>query len=177
MSATPETTVGVAGAPEVAAALREIGYTVITGKTFREAAIAIAAQLSKAPIPVVVETLTEAGFTPWVSKTHTRSSGVILLPTNDAVDLTGELARIPQLTLPATVNDLLVKMDAAPALADAGEVRIEGPAAPAVATVAAPVAAAPVVPVAPPVDSFAAMMAEASGDVAPAAPVDRKSVV
>ena len=162
MSATPESIVGVAGAPHVAAALREIGYTVITGTTFRESAIAIAAQLKQSPIHVVVETMAEPGFTPWVVSTHAKSSGVILLPTSDAVDLSGQLAGIPQLALPATVNDLLVKMDAAPALADAGDVRIGDQSIVTPASPSAPaIVAAPVAPVQE--DSFAALMAQTGG--------------
>lgn len=163
MSATPAPVVGVAGVPEVAAALREIGYTVVTGKTFREAAIAIAAQLKISPIHVVVEAMNEAGLKPWVVSTHGKSSGVILLATSDEVDLSGPLASIPQLPLPATVNDLLVMMDATPALAAAGDVRIEAHGVPAQAVPSPAVQESP-----PPVqgDSFTALMAGASGSVA-----------
>lgn len=166
MSATPESTIGVAGAPEVAAALREIGYTVITGTTFRESAIAIAAQLKQFPVHVVVEVMNEPGFTPWVISTHAKSNGVVLLPTSDAVDLSGQLAGIPTLELPATVNALLSEIGAAPALADAGEVRIEATVVPAAVT---PVETAPVLPPAPPAqeDAFAALMAQAGSGAGP----------
>lgn len=160
MSATPPSVIGVAGVPEVAAALREIGHTVITGNTFREAAIAIAAHQKHSPIPVVVEAVNEPGFTPWVLNQHSKYLDVILLPTSADADLGGALAGVPQLPLPATVNDLLVALGASPALADAGEVRISGPAAAhAPAQDVAP-ALAPV-PTAGPVDDFAALMAQA----------------
>lgn len=176
MSATPTHVVGVAGAPAVAAALREIGFTVVTGKTFRDAAIAIAAQLKQSSIYVVVETMSEPGFTPWVLATHSKSAGVILLPTNADVDLTGQLAGVPQLSLPSTVNELLVLMGSAPALAAAGATVIEGagsapaltPApAPAPAPIAVPAPALVPAPAPAPVviDPFAAMLAEAGAPV------------
>jgi MinD-like ATPase involved in chromosome partitioning or flagellar assembly len=124
MSATPVPTVGVAGAPHVAAALRQIGFTVVTGATFRDAAIAIAQQLKQSKVHVVVESMTEPGFTPWVKATNTKSLGVILLPTDPSVDLT-QLASIPTLALPATVNELLVQIGASPSLDDAGNTVID----------------------------------------------------
>lgn len=148
MSATPAPTIGVAGAPAVAAALREIGFTVVTGKTFRDAAIAIATQLRTEKVHVVVETMTEAGFTPWVQATSNKSLGVILLPTDASVNLSGPLANIPALTLPATVNDLLVALGETPTMGAAGDVRIGGDVVVAPAAEPAPVVVPPL-PAAP----------------------------
>lgn len=127
MSSTNAPVIGVAGVPDVARALREIGYTVITGPTFRDAAVAIAKQLSQSRIPVVVETLVEPGFAPWVTATNAKSGGLVLLPTNPEVDLTGQLASIRQIPLPATVGTLITALGHQAVLHDAAERVIPAP--------------------------------------------------
>ncbi|SDH34705.1 hypothetical protein [Microbacterium sp. 77mftsu3.1] len=168
MSATPSPTVGVVGAPDVAAALREIGYTVITGDTFRATAIAIANALKQSKFHVVVETMTEPGLSPWVAVQHTKSLGVILLPTDPSV-IGPQIQSVPQLALPAKVNDLLVMMGDAPAMADAGERVI----AAGISTAQAPVAPAPQPAPVVSADPFESLIAQASGSgvPAPASPV------
>jgi len=157
MSATPTPVIGVAGVPAVAHALREIGFDVVTGSTFREAAIAIATRLKSEPFHIVVESLHEPGFVKWVQLHHAKSLGIVLVPTDPTVELGGDIAEVPRLALPATVNDLLIRLGHSPALSPAGELVIAGAGEPVPAVSADPFAQVehPAAPAAQPTDPFA----------------------
>jgi len=171
MSATPTPVIGVAGVPAVASALREIGFEVVTGSTFRESAIAIATRLKSDSFHLVVESLHEPGFQKWVQMHHAKSLGVVLLPTDPSVDLGDLIADVPRLPLPATVNDLLIRLGHSPALSPAGEFVIAGldAAAPFDGAAQTPAPSADPFPAAPvaPSDPFAAVPAPAAGSAAP----------
>lgn len=182
MSASTPPAIGVVGAPDVAAALTEIGLKVYTGATFRTAAAAIIQQLNQGqPFPIVVETLNEVAFDRWVATAHQRSNGqVILLPTNPDVDLVSNeyLQGVPTLPLPATVNDLLVRLGGAPAISPAGQTVIQAEsAAPepvaeyvAPAPVAAPAAAVVVPDISDPLATAPAVGQPLPQQVVPAVP-------
>lgn len=154
MNETSSPLVGVVNAPDVAQALRFMGFKVITAETFRDAATRISTELKVAAFPVVVAESDATGFGPWVTSVATKTR-VVVLPTQPDLDLqTGTAVR---LDLPATVNDILPLIGFQASMSEYAELLIT--AGPATQPFEPPVQS-PVPPVAGAVPSYEAPAAQ-----------------
>lgn len=110
---------GVVGAPDIAAALSSVGFSVITGDDFREAATAISLALKDGPFPVIVADTDYPVAGSWATVSVSKGAQLIVLDTQPG---SGMLAEQPELHLPvpATFNDLLAKLGYAGAPAPLG---------------------------------------------------------
>lgn len=96
---------GVVESPDLAFALTLMGYGVIGGGSFRDAAMAIRSHESDSPIPVIVANVAGTGLRSWVSRQESMGSRVVVLrtqpdgPIPEGVGATG--------ALPLSVNDVM----------------------------------------------------------------------
>ncbi|PPG14391.1 AAA family ATPase [Rathayibacter rathayi] len=97
-------TIGVINAPEVADAFRQLGFRVLTGDTFRDAATAVSNALNEGAFPVVLAESSGPGVSPWASSTAAKTLLVVL---STRPDLQLLITGGKRLELPATVDDLL----------------------------------------------------------------------
>ncbi|MHC2186062.1 hypothetical protein ACVLV4_001709 [Rathayibacter agropyri] len=101
---TTHPTIGVINAPEVADAFRQLGFRVLTGDTFRDAATAVSNALNDGAFPVVLAESSGPGVSPWASSTAAKTRLVVL---GTRPDLQLLITGGKRLELPATVDDLL----------------------------------------------------------------------
>ena len=111
-------TVGVVNHPEVAQALRELGFKVLTAEGFRDAATQISGELQSGPFPVVAAESDVIGFGPWASSVA-RKTDVILLRTRPELGLVVTGAQV--VDLPATVNTIMPLLGYQASLHPSGE--------------------------------------------------------
>lgn len=104
MADTTHPTIGVINAPEVADAFRQLGFRVLTGDTFRDAATAVSNALNDGAFPVVLAESSGPGVSPWASSTAAKTRLVVL---GTRPDLQLLITGGKRLELPATVDDLL----------------------------------------------------------------------
>lgn len=98
--------VAVLGLAELARYLAGAGLRVVTGDTFRAAAVAANAQIKVAPIAMVLADLAVAGTSPWVEKV-VRTCPVVMV----GIDLGGKDTRIAGNTTQATRLPAPVQVD------------------------------------------------------------------
>ena len=133
-------TVGVVNHPEVAQALRELGFKVVTADGFRDAATLISGELRSGAFPVVAAESDVIGFGPWASSVAGKTT-VILLRTRPDLGLVvnGALA----VDLPATVNTIMPMLGFQASLNPGGDIVI-APVFPVAAAAPEPLAPVPV---------------------------------
>lgn len=112
--------IGVLGAPDIAHALTGLGFAIVTGDGFREAATAISHALKDNPFPLIVADTDLPVIVPWTTVTLEKASVLIVLDTEPGMGLFAERPEL-HLGLPATFNDLLAKLGYAGAPAPLGD--------------------------------------------------------
>ncbi|WP_433673917.1 hypothetical protein [Microbacterium gorillae] len=140
---TDAPTIGVVGSPDVASALRSIGFQVIAGADFRSTATEISQRLARGDdFPVIVaDQVATPALSPWTTKTATQTHLVVLGTTPGSGLFVGRPTR---LELPATVNQLLGMLRYQGTTRPVGEFLIDGegsvtdPSAAAVASLVEP---------------------------------------
>lgn len=116
--------IGVVGAPYIAEALASLGFDIVTGPDFREAATAISNTLREGAYPVIVADTTNVVAVPWTTVTMEKVSTMIVLGTQPGSGLLANQAGT-RLELPAEFNDLLRRLGYAGAPEPLGSMPIQ----------------------------------------------------
>lgn len=104
--------IGVVGAPDVAHALKSLGFDVITDTSFRAAATAISNELKGGPFRLIVADVVSDNPTvvAWATVTRANAERTVVLGSASGFGLFAEDAPELRLELPATFNDLLGRL-------------------------------------------------------------------
>jgi Mrp family chromosome partitioning ATPase len=102
---SPRPTIGVVENPDLAAALQLLGFDVVGGGNFRDAALAVRNHGESGSIPVIISNVSRPGLRAWAEREVVSGSRLIVLRTEPAgpvLESTGI-----SVDLPATVNQIL----------------------------------------------------------------------
>ena len=105
MTSSSRPALGIIEAPDVAVALELLGFAVIGGADFRQAAAAIRQHELADSMPVIAIDSARVGLRGWLTKQEALGARVVILRQSAAFDLPAELGRSVQ--LPAAVNDVM----------------------------------------------------------------------